>query len=137
MRRSIAARSPDPIPSINTTPLIDVMLVLLIMMIMTLPLSTQKVPVDLPQGTPGAALQAEPHRLDITAAGALLWDGKGVSDAALPGLLATAKAASPDAELHLRTDPETRYERFDQVLAMVKRAGIERLGFLDQRPLLD
>lgn len=116
-----------PLKELNTTPLIDVMLVLLIMFIITIPVSTHQVPMDLPQGVAGSE---EPivGRLDIGAAGNVSIDGRPVADAQLAAQLRAIAAA--DSELHLRADAETRYERFDQVLAAVKRAGITRMGMV-------
>ncbi|MCW4462837.1 biopolymer transporter ExbD [Sphingomonas sp. BT-65] len=127
MRRSIAYREPEPFSAINTTPLIDVMLVLLIMMIITIPTATHKLPVELPQGPPGQVLDA-PHRLDIAANGALAWDGRAIADAELPVLLAAIVAA--DGVLHFKADEAARYERFAEVLTTVKRAGVTKLGFV-------
>jgi biopolymer transport protein ExbD len=130
------ARIPEPVPfsGINVTPFIDVMLVLLIVMILSIPTMTHKVPIDLPVG--GDPALEVPHKLAIDRGGALYWDGKPIGDAALPGALAGLKA-DPQGVLHMQTDPEARYERFDSVLAVVKRAGIERLGFVGNRPLED
>lgn len=130
------ARIADPVPfsSINVTPFIDVMLVLLIVMILSVPAMTHKVPIDLPVG--GDPAPEVPHNLAIDRGGALSWDGRPISDAALPGALAALRADSA-AVLHMQTDPEARYERFDAVLAVVKRAGIERLGFIGNRPFED
>jgi len=127
-----ARRHSDPISAINVTPFIDVLLVLLIMIILTVPMQSHKVPIDLPSdGAPSPAQLS--HQLDIDRQGGLLWDGRRVSDAQLPALL--ARVAADDAELHLKTDPETRYERFDAVLAVVKRANITRLGFIGNEAL--
>lgn len=130
-----AARHPEPIGAINVTPFIDVLLVLLIMIILTVPMQSHKVPIDLP-GDDTRPLTAEPlsHELDIDRQGGLLWDGGRISDAQLPGLLARV-AADDRTELHLKTDPETRYERFDAVLATVKRANVTRLGFIGNERL--
>jgi biopolymer transport protein ExbD len=133
MRRAVQLAA-DPIPAINTTPLIDVLLVLLIMIIMTLPLQTHKLPIELPP--PGTKTPAEPpHRLDITANGALLWDGAALSDAALPDRLKPI-AAQHDGVLHMRTDPDAAYDRFATVLDVVKRAGIEHLGFIGNETMV-
>jgi biopolymer transport protein ExbD len=128
-----AARHPEPIGAINVTPFIDVLLVLLIMIILTVPMQSHKVPIDVP-GDP-ATTTATPisHQLDIDRQGGLSWDGQSVADSQLPALL--ARVARDDAELHLKTDPETRYERFDEVLATVKRANITRLGFIGNERL--
>lgn len=127
MPRAIPFRQPEPLSEMNVTPFIDVMLVLLIMMILTIPMQTHKLPIDLPAG-PGPVRDTTPHKLTIDAGGALYWDGRAIGDAALPGLLAAV--ARDDRDLHLQTDPETRYERFNGVLTTVKLAGITRLGFV-------
>lgn len=132
MTRAIAFRHPEPMSAINVTPFIDVLLVLLIMLILTIPMTTHKLPVDLPGPGLGASLPETKHELGIARNGALLWDGRAVGDAELPGLLGRAlKEERP--VLHMRTDPEARYERFDQVLAVVKHAGVERLGFVGDK----
>lgn len=121
------AADPQPIAAINITPLIDVMLVLLIMMILTLPTVTHEVPVNLP--APGPVTPMITHQLDIAASGALMLDGAAVSEAALPARLA-AIHADPHATLALNADAEARYETFDRILATIKRAGVTRLGFV-------
>lgn len=125
MSRRVA--DPQPIAAINITPLIDVMLVLLIMMILTLPTVTHEVPVSLP--APGPVVPTVAHRLDIAASGALMLDGVAVSEAALPDRLA-AIHADPHATLALNADADARYEAFDRILATIKRAGVTRLGFV-------
>jgi biopolymer transport protein ExbD len=135
MRRSFlrpayagAAERGEPISGLNITPLIDVMLVLLVMFILILPTLTHEVPLDLPQPGPDRALPITTHRLVLAQGGGLTLDGVAVEDAALTARLAPV-VADRQAVLTLRTDPEARYERFDQVLAAVKRAGVTRLGF--------
>lgn len=131
---AFAVPADRPISALNTTPLIDVMLVLLIMFIVTIPIANHKVKIDLPVGPPPAE-QTEPtvHRLDIDAGGRLFWDGVPVAEEALPSRLTAVHEAGPNAVLHLRADAETRYEVFDRVLAAVKQAGVERLGFPDNQ----
>ena len=132
MRHSFApAAEPRPISDINTTPLIDVMLVLLIMIILTVPTPTHQVPVDLPGGAPLPRKTPPPvHRLDIDVEGRLFWDGAPIADATLPARLAAMRDDPDQPVLHMKTEAETRYARFDQTLAEVKRAGITRLGFV-------
>lgn len=125
---------PEPMSSINITPMIDVMLVLIVMLILTIPLKTHEVPIELPTG--GVASESTTHRLEIAATGALTWDGRGIGDGELPRLL-EAVSADTGAVLHLRTDPAVRYERFDTVLATVKRANVTRLGFVGDAALRD
>lgn len=134
MRKFVPASDPMPIGAINVTPFIDVMLVLLIVMILSIPVMTHKVPVDLPQGDPGITDNAT-HRLAIDKDGALFWDGARLAQAALPARLAGPRTDA--AVLELQTDPETRYDRFDTVLATIKRANIVRLGFVGNQPLKD
>jgi biopolymer transport protein ExbD len=124
-----ATATEQPFSTINTTPIIDVMLVLLIMFIITLPLMTHAVKIDLPRD---GDFQGEPeiHQLHIDSASRLSWDGAPIAEAALPARLAAFRASARDGILHFRADPQTRYEDFDRVLADVKRAGIERLGFV-------
>lgn len=132
MAKAIAFRHPEPMSAINVTPFIDVLLVLLIMLILTVPMATHKVPVDLPGPGKHSTLPETKHELGIARDGTLLWDGRSVGDAELSALLGRAlKEERP--VLHMRTDPEARYERFDQVLAVVKHAGVERLGFVGDK----
>ena len=135
MARVIPYDHDEPISAINITPFIDVLLVLLIMMILTIPVLSHKVPIDLPQGRSPTTAE-ETHQLRIDRAGQAYWDGVAVGDADLRVRLAAMRQTGV-AVLHMNTDPEARYERFDTVLAMVKRAGIERLGFIGHRPLTD
>ncbi|HEV7660211.1 MAG TPA: biopolymer transporter ExbD [Allosphingosinicella sp.] len=120
-----------PIVAINTTPLVDVMLVLLIMFIIVIPAATHKVPLDLPQPGPVTAPPPPSHRLDIAADGALVWDGAALPAAALPARLAALAADPARPELNLNAAGEARYEQVDIILAQIRGAGITRLGFID------
>src|SRR4051794_33867997 len=111
------------ISALNTTPLIDVMLVLLIMFIVTIPIATHKVRIDLPNGP--SSQEPQVHDLAIDAAGRLSWDGGALAEAALPARLAAMRVEQPDALLRLRADGTSRYEVFDRVLVTVKRAGVD------------
>jgi len=145
--RARAALQSDfmPIPTINTTPLIDMMLVILIMLIVTIPMSTHKVPLDLPNGPPPVVPPTPPpvHHLAVLASGALTWDGQALPAAALPARLGAFQADARLPILELNADGEARYERVDQVFAQIRRSGVTRLGFvgnegfaaaLDRRP---
>lgn len=125
----------EPFSEINVTPFIDMLLVLLIMLILTIPIASHQVPVDLPQQGVPPIDPPEPHRLAFDAAGALSWDGRRIADAELPALL--REAAKTDAPLAIDPDANTRYERFDQVLAQARRAGINKLGFMGRHRLED
>ena len=130
MAMSAAAGEGEPMMDINTTPLIDVMLVLLIMFIITIPITTHKVPLDLPGGVPPEQSEPIVHRLNLDQAGRISLDGVPLSERDLPQRLA-AISAEPTSELHLRAESETPYNSFDRVLAAVKRAGVVRLGLVD------
>ena len=132
-RRSPAAFAPAqdlPISALNTTPLIDVMLVLLIMFIVTIPMATHGIKMDLPP--PGGRATADPevHRLVMDRAGRLRIDGMAVSEAGLAPRLRAFGADEANWVLHVQTDGEARYEDFDRVLAVVKGAGVARVGFV-------
>jgi len=114
---------------INTTPLIDVMLVLLIMFIITIPLQSHAVKVDLPKATPGTVNPIR-NKLVINAGGALLWNGEALSDERLRATLTASQAMQPIPELHLKPDAQARYERVDEVLAMTKRAKVTGMGLV-------
>ena len=134
-RPAFAIPSSQPIDTINITPLIDVMLVLLIMFIITIPIATHSVKIDLPrEGEPLSPPRV--FTLGLDSAGRVSWDGAPLAESALPARLAAVKAER-DAALQIRTESETRYEDFDRVLAMVKGAGIERLGFVDNGRYVD
>jgi biopolymer transport protein ExbD len=120
----------EPMMEINTTPLIDVMLVLIIMLILTIPPQTHAVTLDLPQGPPPLAPDPVRNVLVVTNDGQTLWNGQRLSDAQLDATLVASVAMSPQPELHFRPDAKARYERVDDVLAMTKRAEVRRLGFV-------
>ena len=119
----------QPMAALNITPLIDVLLVLLVMLILTIPMATHKVAIDLPvAGPPAPTPPDKMHRLDIAANGALTLDGAAVDEAALPARLAPL-VADTQALLTINADAASRYDTFDHVLATIKRAGVTRLGF--------
>jgi biopolymer transport protein ExbD len=120
---------PQPLSALNITPLIDVLLVLIVMLILTIPMVTHKIPVELPG--PGKPVTSPPtvHRIAIAPDGALSWDTAPLADAALPGRLA-AMQREANAQLEIAADGEARYDRFDHILATIKTAGITKLGFV-------
>jgi biopolymer transport protein ExbD len=126
-----------PIAELNTTPLIDVMLVLLIMFILTVPLATHAVRLNLPANGPPLLDEPKVHRIDLEPGGGILWDGAPFPTAQLPGRLDAFLAARDDAVLELRADGGARYEDFDKLLATVKRSGIERLAFVGNERFAD
>lgn len=125
----------EPIGGINTTPLIDVLLVLLVMFIVTIPMQMNEIPVPLPQTGPAPVDQQVPHLLTIAAGGGVTLDGRPVRRDDLAAPLATLRD-DPRAALQIQTDPQTRYDDFAQTLAVVRRTGISRLGFVGNAELL-
>ena len=131
MRRMATPDAAIPIDGINTTPLIDVLLVLLVMFIITIPIQTHAVKLDLPTGRPPAApLNPVVNELEITKAGVILWNGTPMSEARLGATLSLSQQLDPVPELHLRPDAEARYETVDRVLAVIKREHVEKVGFV-------
>jgi biopolymer transport protein ExbD len=109
------------------------MLVLLIMFIITIPISSHKVPIDTPSGPPTDAPLPTVHRLSLDASGQAFWNGAPVNDAGLRARLAEHVADPASPALQLTTDAEARYERFDQILAAVRIAGVTNVGFDNDR----
>ena len=126
----------SPMVEINTTPLVDVMLVLLIIFLVTAPLMTQAVKVDLPQASAQASdAKPETIRLAIDAQGVLYWNETPFSDTTVQGLesrLQAAASADPQLEVQLSADRDTRYQRVAEIMAAAKRAGVTKLGFVTQ-----
>ena len=124
--------SGEPMMDINMTPLIDVMLVLLIMFIITIPIQTHAVKLDLPQdsNTPPPPILPTKNKIVVTAQGAILWNGTPVNPEQLRQYLEISQQMNPIPELHLQPEPEARYETVDEVLAITKRARVEKMGFV-------
>jgi biopolymer transport protein ExbD len=132
MAMSMAAAEGEPMMEINTTPLIDVMLVLLIMFIITIPVQTHAVKLDLPQNQNNTPPPVEPtkNKIVITQAGQVLWNGQPVDLITLRQYLDISQTINPVPELHLQPEPEARYEVVDKVLAVTKNAHVEKMGFV-------
>lgn len=128
-RHGIRTIDAKPMSDLNTTPLIDVMLVLLIMFLVAIPVMTHKIPMSLPVGPdlPSSALP-ETHRLDVTAQGTVLWDGSAIPESALPERLG-AMSGNSESFLEITAASEARYEQVNRILAAVARSGVENLGF--------
>ena len=123
----------EPMMDINTTPLIDIMLVLLIMFIITIPVQTHAVKLDLPQNQ---ANQTPPpvdpvkNKIVVMPNDAILWNGTPVDMVTLRQYLDITTTMNPVPELHLQPHPDARYEIVDEVLAQTKRANITAMGFV-------
>jgi biopolymer transport protein ExbD len=124
--------SAEPMMEINTTPLIDVMLLLLIMIIMTIPVQSHAVKLDLPQNSQSTPPPIDPvkNKIVITPQGQVLWNGTPVDLTTLRQYLDLTTTMRPVPELHLQPDPNARYELVDEVLAVCKRAQVTAMGFV-------
>jgi biopolymer transport protein ExbD len=123
----------EPMMEINTTPLIDVMLVLLIMLIITIPVQTHAVKLDLPVNDPTVVqppIDPIKNVLSINAQDQVLWNGSPVSMSQLRSYLDTTQQMNPVPELHLQPDATARYEIVDEVLAVTKQAHVQKMGFV-------
>jgi len=120
-----------PMAEINMIPLIDVMLVLLVIFIITAPLLTHAVKVDLPKAA-SAANQTKPDnvQLAIDAQGIVYWNGEVLDRSGWRSRMDAAAALKPQPEVHIRADGEVTYRRVAEVMADAARAGLTRLGFL-------
>jgi len=133
MAVSMATAEGEPMMDINTTPLIDVMLVLLIMFIITIPIQTHAVKLDLPVDQPTnepPPVDPVKNKVVITPEGAILWNGTPVSKLQLRQYLDLSTQMDPVPELHLQPDPNARYVLVDEVLAITKQAKITAMGFV-------
>jgi biopolymer transport protein ExbD len=121
----------SPMSEINTTPLVDVMLVLLVIFIITAPLLTHAVKIDLPQAS-SQPLPEKPEVIDIAidGSGKMYWNDMPMVDGELAGKLQNIASAKPQPELHIRADKETRYQILAEVMAAAQNAGVEKLGFV-------
>ena len=125
--------SDEVLSEINMVPLIDVMLVLLIVFIVTLPVVRHAVTVDLPQASSSPSRdKPETVQLSVDAQGRYHWNQELLNDEALQARLEAAATQQPQPELHVRGDKAVRYERVAQAMAAAQRAGIRKMGFVTQ-----
>jgi biopolymer transport protein ExbD len=131
MAQALRVADPSPLSDMNTTPLIDVMLVLLIILIITIPVQTHAVKLDLPQPC-AACPEPNPVRNEIAIApsGTIRWNGAPLSLTDLRYELATTQRMRPVPELHLRPDAAARYEVVDRVLGLIKQERVQKVGFV-------
>jgi biopolymer transport protein ExbD len=125
--------SDEVMNEINMTPLVDVMLVLLIIFIITVPVMQHAVNIDLPRvsNQPENA-KPETIRLSVDASGDYYWNDAPVSDAALQLQLRSAASQTPQPELHIRGDRAVRYERVALAMAEAQKAGLRKIGFITE-----
>ena len=125
-----------PVAEINVVPLVDVMLVLLVIFIITAPLLTHSVKIDLPKvsSTPNRT-QVGHVELAVRQDGAIFWNGESVAAGELPQRCTAAAAQQPQPELHIRADRLTAYENVARVMAIAAKAGLTRIGFVSDPTL--
>ena len=126
----------EAISAINTTPLVDVMLVLLIIFLITIPVVTQSIPVKLPDER-NQALQTKPENINISVDlnGEIYWGMAHIQDLnQLQRKLYEEAVKVPQPEVHIRGDQETRYENVNAVMAACQRASIFKVGFITEPP---
>ena len=128
---SVVPSGEMPMGEMNTTPLIDVMLVLLIMFIITVPIQTHKIGVDLPQGVVEAPpVDAVKNKVGVDADGVIRWNGAAVDRLTLRQYLAASLRMSVEPELQFQPNAAARYLAVDEVLADIRRSGVTKLGFV-------
>jgi biopolymer transport protein ExbD len=117
---------------INVTPLVDVMLVLLIIFMITAPLMTHRIRIDLPQANPNVQETNPPEPIDLAvrATGDLFWNDEPVTEAILQAQLRVAAQKNPQPELQIRADKTTEYQKIAAVMADAKAAGMVKIGFI-------
>jgi biopolymer transport protein ExbD len=123
----------EPMMEMNTTPLIDVMLVLLIMFIITIPIQTHAVKIDLPVDSPTppeVLIEPVKNKLIVDTNDTISWNGTPVSQGQLAGILAQTRNMDPEPELQFQPDARARYQIVDEVLVTIKRSGVTKLGFV-------
>ncbi len=132
--------SGEPMIEMNMTPLIDVLLVLIIMFIITIPVQSHAVKLDLPVNQPNQLpppVDPIKNRVVITQGGAVLWNETPVSLPQLRQYLDVSQQMNPIPELHLQPEPEASYGLVDEVLAVTKRARVEKMGFVGNEAYME
>ena len=126
-------RRQKPMADMNVVPLVDVMLVLLVIFIVTAPLLTHAVKIDLPKASSSVNITRPEHiELGIRESGELFWSGELVTQDDLPQRFAAKAASQPQPELHIRADRHVHYEKVAQVMALAAKAGLTRIGFVSE-----
>jgi len=133
------AGDPDVMIDINTTPLIDVMLVLLVMLIITLPIQLHSVNLNMPVGNPPPPLvKPEVLKIDIDNASRIYWNGEVLEDrAALEEKISAAAAQPTQPEIHLRPDKNAKYNQVALVLASAQRLGLTKIGIIGSEQFIE
>ena len=130
MGAAVAKPVDEPVHELNTTPLIDVMLVLLILFILTIPIQTHSVDVDLPSGIDPPSIRLDSNKVAIGPDGTVRWNGAPVALSQLRAALAETVRMPRPPELHVEPHAEARYAVVDEVLAVIRRANVQSMGFV-------
>lgn len=127
------SQTAQPMSEINTTPLVDVMLVLLVIFIITAPLLTHAVKIDLPQAS-SQAIEDKPEIVDVAidAEGLVYWNDIQVAEGALEENLQRISQQPKQAEIQIRADKNTRYEVIAKLMAVAQTNGVSKIGFVSQ-----
>jgi len=123
----------SPMMEMNTTPLIDVMLVLLIMFIITIPVATHSVNVNLPQATPPTnpvTVNPVKNKLILTIQNQILWNGSPITEGNLVSLLQATKAMNPEPELQFQPEEYANYEMANRILKIITTSKVSKFGFV-------
>ena len=133
-----AGGDPDVMVDINTTPLIDVMLVLLIMLIITIPIQTHAVKLNMPVGTPPApTVPPEVVTIELDFDGTIIWNGQVIPDRhTLEWRLQGAAKAAEQPEIHLRPNKLVKYSHVAMVMASAQRLGLKKIGIIGQEQFI-
>jgi biopolymer transport protein ExbD len=134
-----SSNDPDVMIDINTTPLIDVMLVLLVMLIITIPIQLHAVNLNMPVGNPPPQLvKPEVVKIDIDPSSQIYWNAEVVPDrASLEERLKTIATVDPQPELHIRPDKRAKYDVVAAVLAAAQRLGVTKLGIIGSEQFIE
>jgi biopolymer transport protein ExbD len=134
-----SGKDDDPMVEMNTTPLIDVMLVLLIMLIVTLPIMTHAVKLDMPRPNDAAPPPVDPVVITLTVDydGTVLWNGTPVTNLGqLERYLLIERDKVPQPEVHIKPDARAKYDVVMKVLAITQRTGMEKMGLIGSEQFL-
>jgi biopolymer transport protein ExbD len=128
---SLSDTDDDFNPEINTTPLVDVMLVLLIIFIITIPVINHSVKIDLPRATNQRdEIKPENINLSIDAQGLMYWNNEAIDTAQMNARIAEASKKAPQPELHIRAERTTQYEKIVEIMAAAQSGGLSKIGFI-------
>jgi biopolymer transport protein ExbD len=129
-RKFGAGGDPEPMMDINTTPLIDVMLVLLVMLIITIPIQLHAVNLEMPVGAPPTTIQPEKIQIDIDEKSVVYWQGLPVSAPELEQKMELVATVQPQPEVHIRPNKDCSYAVFANVLSSTKRKGLNKVAVI-------